>query len=287
MLVFDRLGRASRLGRLALGALLGTAVLMGLLALVVQHLQQRLMYFPDTAHFTPAEAGLPDVSEHAIATPDGARVLAWYGRAAPGQPTILYFHGNAGSLETRSERIRKYMARGLGILMMTYRGFGGSSGRPSEAHNVADARLAYDTLARLGVAARDIIVYGESLGTGVAVQVAASRPVAGLVLDAPYTSMVDLAALHHPYIPGRWFMTDRYETRRHIQDVHVPLLILHGEEDDIVPVAMGREIFALAHAPKTIKTFPGAHHDDHYKFGSYDVLYGWLGLLRRGALRAS
>jgi len=270
----------SLLWRIALATALGTAVVMGLLALIVQHLQQRLMYFPDPAYVTPAQAGLSSVTEQAIATPDGARVLAWYGRAKAGQPTILYFHGNAGSLETRSERIRKYMARGLGVFMMTYRGFGGSSGAPSEAANVADARLAFDALRRLGVPAGDIVVYGESLGTGVAVQVAAARPVAGLVLDAPYTSMVDLARLHYPWIPGRWFMTDRYETRGHIGDVHVPLLVLHGEQDDIVPVAMGREIFALAHAPKTLKTFPGAHHDDHYRFGSYDVLYAWIAALR-------
>jgi fermentation-respiration switch protein FrsA (DUF1100 family) len=123
-------------------------------------------------------------------------------------------------------------------------------------------------------------VYGESLGTGVAVQVAGAKRVAGLVLDAPYTSMVDLAALHHPYIPGRWFMTDRYETRRHIAKVTAPLLVLHGEKDTIVPVEMGREIFARAPGPKTLKTFPAAGHDDHYKFGSYDTLYAWIAALR-------
>jgi pimeloyl-ACP methyl ester carboxylesterase len=92
--------------------------------------------------------------------------------------------------------------------------------------------------------------------------------------------MVDLAALHHPFIPGRWFMTDRYETRRHIANITAPLLVLHGEEDVIVPVAMGREIFSRAPEPKTLKTFPGAGHDDHYKFGSYDALYAWIAALR-------
>ncbi|WP_291180180.1 alpha/beta fold hydrolase [Hyphomicrobium sp.] len=258
---------------------------MGLLALIVPVLQQRLMYFPDTRYFTPAEAGLAGVTERVLETPDGARVIAWYAKARPGQPTILYFHGNAGALETRNARIQKYMARGLGVFMMTYRGFGGSSGKPSEAANVADALLFYDTLVASGVDAADVIVYGESLGTGVAVQVAGQRPVAGLVLDAPYTSMVDLAALHHPLIPGRWFMTDRYETRRHIAAITAPLLVIHGEEDDIVPVAMGREVFARAPEPKTLKTFPGAGHDDHYKFGSYDVLYAWIAALRAGEAR--
>ena len=259
---------------------------MGLLALAVNGLQKRLMYFPDTEYFTPARAGLTGVTERWIETPDGARVLVWQAKAKPGRPTMLYFHGNAGSLETRIERIKKYMAQGLGVFMMTYRGFGGSTGSASEPANVADAKLAYDALVASGVPADDIIVYGESLGTGVAVQVAGARKVAGVVLDAPYTSMVDLAALHYPAIPGRWFMTDRYDTRQHIKAVTAPLLILHGEEDDIVPVSEGREVFGLANAPKEIKTFPGAGHADHYRYGSYDVLYAWIDRLRAGKLTA-
>ena len=266
--------------RLILKLTAGAALAMGLLAMIVPVLQRHLMYFPDTTYFTPAQAGLHGVAERVLETPDGARVIAWYGKAKPGQPTILYFHGNAGSLETRSERIRKYMARGFGVFMMTYRGFGGSSGEPSESSNVADAILAFNALTGSGVDPLDVIVYGESLGTGVAVQVAEEKRVAGLVLDAPYTSMVDLAALHHPFIPGRWFMTDRYETRRHIAKITAPLLVLHGEEDVVVPVAMGREIFSRAPEPKTLKTFPGAGHDDHYKFGSYDALYAWIAALR-------
>jgi fermentation-respiration switch protein FrsA (DUF1100 family) len=263
----------------------GAVLAMGLLAAIVPGLQRRLMYFPDTTYFTPESAGLPGVAEHVIETPDGARVLAWYAPAKAGRPTLLYFHGNGGALETRTERIRKYMARGLGVFMMTYRGFGGSTGYPSEAANVADAKLAYTMLSGM-VDPLDIIVYGESLGTGVAVQVAAERTVGGLVLDAPYTSMVELAALHYPYIPGRWFMTDRYDTRRHIADVAAPLLILHGDADDIIPVAMGREVFDLARPPKVIRIFQGAGHSDHYLFGSYDALYAWIDQVRRGDLRA-
>lgn len=284
MLVSPRMTKPEQAVRLVIKLIAGVALAMGLLALIVPTLQRRLMYYPDTQHFLPADAALDGlVEERVLQTPDGDRVLAWYGKAKPGRPTILYFHGNAGSLETRSERIRKYMARGLGIFMMTYRGFGGSTGEPSEKSNVADAKLAYDTLTA-SVDPKDIIIYGESLGTGVAVQVAAVKKAAGLVLDAPYTSMVELAALHYPYIPGRWFMTDRYETRTHIRDIALPLLILHGERDTIVPVAMGREIYALAPEPKAIRTFPLAGHADHYKFGSYDALYAWIEDLRRGSL---
>lgn len=244
-------------------------------------LQRRLMYFPDTSLVRPETAGLSKVEERRFSAADGTTGLAWYGRAEAGAPTILYFHGNAGALATRSERIRKYMAKGYGIYMMTYRGFGGRPGEPSEKANVADALAAYDDLVAHGVTAGRIVLYGESLGSGIAVQVAAQRPVAGIILDAPYTSMVDLAAVHHPLLPSRWLMTDRYETARTIGTVKAPLLIVHGEEDDIVPVEMGRALDAIANEPKTLVTLPGAGHSDHYLFGSYDVIWGWLEQLAR------
>jgi fermentation-respiration switch protein FrsA (DUF1100 family) len=247
-------------------------------------LQRRLMYFPETTRITPASVDLLAVDEEVLATPDGARVLAWWGRAKPGQPTLLYFHGNAGSFGVRAERIRKYMARGIGVFMMTYRGYGGGTGAPSEAANIADAKFAYDTLVAGGVDPADIILYGESLGSGVAVQVAAERRVAGVILDAPFTSMVDAAAPHYPYLPVRWLLRDRYETMDYIGRVTAPVLIIHGETDALVPVAMGRALYDMAPGPKEIATFPGAGHSDHHLFGSYDVVYRWIDRLRRGRL---
>jgi len=256
------------------------AAVYGLIVLGTVYLQRRLMYFPDTARVAPASVDLFDVEERVLETPDGAHVIAWWGRAEPGQPTLLYFHGNAGSLATRSERIRKYMAHGLGVFMMTYRGYGGSTGAPSEQANVADAKLAYDTLVRGGVDPADIILYGESLGSGIAVQVAAERRVGGLVLDAPFTSMVDLAVLHYPFIPARSLLRDRYETLSHIGSVAAPLLILHGEGDEIIPAAMGLRVYEAARVAKKIVTFPGAGHSDHHLFGSYDALFRWIDKLR-------
>lgn len=255
---------------------LAVIALYGLLVLATYLLQRRLIYFPDTQRISPASVNLPDVEERTLQTPDGEKVLVWYGRAKPGYPTLLYFHGNAGSFEFRQERIRRYMARGIGMYMMTYRGFGGSTGVPSERANVADARLAYDSLRADGVAAADIIVYGESLGSGIAVQIAAEKPVGGIILDAPYTSLVDVAETVYPYLPARLLMTDRYETLTYIGRVTAPLLILQGERDEIVPISMGRAVFAAANEPKTMKTFPEAGHSDHWNFGSYDAAYAWL-----------
>lgn len=260
--------------------LLAIAGLYALAVVVMYTAQRRFMYFPYPVRTPPLVAGLPDVVERVIATLDGEKIIAWYGKAKPSQPTLLYFHGNGGALETRAERIRAYLDRGRGVYMMSYRGYSGSTGSPSEAANVADARLAYDDLVSLGVAAKDIIIYGESLGTGVGVQVAREKKVAGLVLDSPFTSIVERAAQLYPVLPVRMLLSDRYDSLSVIGDVHVPLLIIHGEADDIVPVEMGRRLFAKANEPKEIKTLPGAGHADHYNFGSFEIINRWIDRLR-------
>lgn len=243
--------------------------------------QRRLMYFPDVTRVPPSSYGLIGVEERVLDMPDGARLVGWYGRAAPGRPTVLYLHGNAGNLANRSERVRKYSARGLGIFMLSYRGYSGSTGRPTERANVADAKLAYAALRKDGIAPEDIILYGELLGSGVAVQVAAENPVGGIVLDAPYTSIVDVAAEAYPFLPVRAFMVDRYDTLRYLRDVRAPLLVVHGEEDEVIPVAMGRAVYAAANGPKEIVTLPGAGHSDHHLHGSTEEIFRWIEDLAR------
>jgi hypothetical protein len=247
--------------------------------------QRRLMYFPDRARASPADHGLPQVVELELVTVDGERVRVWYGRAAEGQPTLLYFHGNAGSFPDRANRMRDYLARGRGVFMMTYRGFGGSSGKPSESANVADALLAYDALRSRGVAPRDIIVYGESLGSGIAVQVAALREVGGVILDAPYTSTVDVGVKAYPFLPVRWLMADRYETLTHLPRVSVPLLVVHGDRDRVIPVSMGQAVFEAAGEPKRLVILRGAGHTDHASFGSFEAIQRWLDEVRTGGPR--
>ncbi len=259
----------------AVYVLIALAALMG---------QRRLMYFPDPARVPPASMGLAGVDERILKTPDGAELVAWYAKAAPGKPTILYFHGNAGNLASRAERTRRFMAQGLGVFLLSYRGYGGSTGSPSEAANVADARLAYEALVGgAGVAPDDIVLYGESLGSGVAVQLAAQVPVGGVILDAPYTSIVDVAAEAYPVFPVRLALFDRYETLRYLPDVKAPILVVHGEADTTIPVRMGRAVYAAANEPKELVTIPGAGHSDHHMFGSEDEMFRWLAALPRGA----
>ena len=195
---------------LIVGLLYALLVATGYLA------QRRLLYFPDPTRTPPAAAGLPDVREILIATPDGNQLVAWFGRAKPGNPTLLFFHGNGGSLVDRAQLMRKYLDHGRGMFMIAYRGFAGSTGSPTEADNVADAKLAYDRLVAEGVRPDDIVIYGESLGTGVAVQVAKEKKVAGVILDSPFTSVTDRAAQIYPFLPVRLLLEDRYESSRYI-----------------------------------------------------------------------
>lgn len=242
--------------------------------------QRHLMYVPDRTRVAPDKAGLQGTTEVLLEAPDGARLVAWQAAAQPGRPTLLYFHGNAGNLAGRADRFARYQSLGYGILMLSWRGYSGSSGRPSEAKNLADARLAYDRLIREGVAASDIVLYGESLGSGIAVQLAAEKRVGAVVLDAPYTSVVDVALRTYPYLPVRPLLADRYESDRHIRGVTAPVLILHGERDAVIPVAMGKALYALANEPKRLALFAEGGHVALDEHGAVEVVSRWLGEIK-------
>jgi hypothetical protein len=264
----------------------GFAALYLLVVLAAYLGQRRLLYFPDPRRTPPAAIGLAGVEETVLEAPDGARLIAWRARPRPGQPTLLYLHGNAGNLAMRADRMAHFQRRGYGVLMMAYRGYAGSTGSPSEAANVADARLAYQTLVAAGILPQDIVVYGESLGSGVAVQLAAAEPIGGLVLDAPFTSASDIGAAVYPYLPVRALMVDRYDSVARIGAVRAPLLVVHGEIDDVVPIGYGRRLFAAAPEPKEMATFPRAGHSDHTDHGSLDAIDRWIDRLmtRRAAV---
>ena len=267
----------------AVKLILAIAFAYVLIALVIYFAQRKLTYFPSPDRVLPADVGLPQVAERVIETPDGERVVTWYAKSAPGQPTILYFHGNGGNLAIRAERIRRYLDRGQGMLMMSYRGYSGSSGHPSEAKNLADARRAYEMLIADGIAPADIILYGESLGSGVATRIAVEKPVAGLILDSPFTSAADVGARRYPFLPVKLMMWDRYEVLRHIPNVGAPLLVIHGKRDRVVPYHMGQAVFAAANEPKKLVSFANAGHNDHSLHGSFEAVQDWIHQLPRGA----
>lgn len=243
---------------------------------VAYFVQRKFTYFPNTTRLAPAATGLEGFSEVELPTPDGERLIAWYAPAPPGRPTLLYFHGNGGGLLNRAMRFQRYRNAGFGIFVMSYRGYSGSTGNPSEAHNIADARLVYDHLIKQGLKPSEIFLYGESLGTGVAVQLAASVPVAGVILDAPYTSIVEVGAKSYPILPLRWIMVDRYESDKYVANIKAPLLILHGARDPIIPPEMGRRMHDLAREPKRIVVFPEGHHVDLDNHGAVDIVKAWI-----------
>lgn len=238
--------------------------------------QRRLMYFPSPARVSPLAAGLTDVRERVLRTSDGAELVVWQGTARERQPTLLYFHGNAGGLVNRAQRFADYRALGFGLFAMSYRGYSGSTGYPSEAANVRDARLAYDTLLADGVSPDSIVVYGESLGSGVALALAAEKKTGAVILDAPYTSIVEVAARQYFWLPVRRLLFDRYESDKLIGKVTAPVLILHGALDTIIPVGMGRQLHALANDPKRLIIFEYGHHADLDRHGAVERVKQWL-----------
>lgn len=261
---------------------------LGLVALAVYVLiafaawlgQRRLMYFPNAARVPPTAAGLNGISEQVLRTPDGVDLVAWRAKARGRQPTLLYFHGNAGGLANRANRFAEYQASGFGLFAVSYRGYSGGTGQPSEAANIADARQAYDMLLAEGVAPESIVLYGESLGSGVAVALAAENRVGAVILDAPYTSIVDVAARQYFWLPVRPLLFDRYESAKKIGRVTAPLLILHGALDSLIPLEMGRKLYALANEPKRLVVFDYGHHADLDQHGAIERVKRWLEEIR-------
>ncbi|MGI9520557.1 MAG: alpha/beta hydrolase [Hyphomicrobiaceae bacterium] len=266
-------------------ASIGVLIALGLFAL--WYFQRRLIYQPDVRRVLPKQIGLSSVNEVILERPDGASIVCWYGQARPAQPTLLYFHGNGGNLAGRAERVSAYRKRGRGLLMMSYRGYSGSTSDPTERRNVGDALAAYDFLRDQGVDANDILVYGESLGSGVAVHLATKRHVGAVILDAPFTSLPDVGTLIYPYLPVHLAIRDRYNSIGRIGRIEAPLLIVHGGRDRIVPFRMGRSLFEAANEPKTFAAFPLAGHSDHYQFGSYQKIEAWIDDLRVAAAEAA
>ena len=237
---------------------------------VVYFGNRSFMYFPNPTRPAPAEAGLDHVEEIEIAAADGVTLVAWYAPARGDKSTILYFHGNAANASNRAPRIELIQEHGFGVLYLNNRGYGGSGGNPTEENNVADAITAYDHLIGLGVPPGKIAAYGESLGSGQAVRLAAARPVAAVVLEAPLTSTVDVARRTYFWLPISLLITDKYDNERNIRSVTAPVLILHGEQDGVIAVEMGRRVYRGANQPKRIELFPQGTHDDLFDHGAWE-----------------
>ncbi|ARN80323.1 alpha/beta hydrolase [Methylocystis bryophila] len=232
--------------------------LLGLAGLTI--FQRDLQYFPDPRIVSPAEAGLAQIETLQLTTDDGKRLSAWFSAPAKGRPLILYFHGNSGVLADRRERFQHFRESGFGFLAIAYRGYGGSSGEPTQAGLLLDAEAAYAEASRRGYSGRRLVIFGESLGTSVATMLASRRQAAALVLDSPYLSAVSIAAARYPIFPVGLLMFDPMRTDLAIGQVHIPVMMLHGEADQIIPLSSARALFALANEPKEFIAVAGADH---------------------------
>ena len=270
-----RIGSGSRTMSV-LGWIAGIALALYVGVSAMMYFAQRsLIYFPETIHTTPAAAGLPEAQEVPLKAADGVTVAVWHVPPQDGKPVILYFHGNGGALRYRVERFRKLITDGIGLVALEYRGYGGLSGNPTEQGLIADAEAAYGfAAARYPV--QQIVVWGESLGSGVAVALAAERPVGRVILEAPFTSAVAVGEMRYWYLPVRLLMKDQFRSDERIGKVTAPLLILHGVHDRTIPYAMGEHLFENANKPKHIVRFLDGGHEDLDANGALDAVGRFL-----------
>ena len=263
-----------------LNLVLALAGIFALIVIVGRLLHRYFIYLPDRTRIDPRQAGVAGVEEVMFKAADGTKLIAWYLPAKGDKPTLLYFTGNSGNAANRAGKIKTIAADGYGVFMLNYRRYGGSEGRPSEPRITADAVSAYDTLRGLGVAPHDIVAYGESLGTAVATRLSLQRHVEGLVLEAPFTSIVDVGKLMWKYFPLDLIMADQYRTIDRIGAVTAPLFIVHGGRDAIIPLDQARHVFHAASEPKTMTVVPQAGHNDLFERGAWDKVRGFLTSLR-------
>lgn len=227
-------------------------------------LESGLIYFPSrTILSTPTDVGL-EYEEVFLTTQDGVRIAAWYVPYNDEAPTLLWFHGNAGNIGDRVDLLKIYHDRWqVNQMFVEYRGYGKSEGKVSEEGTYDDARAAVRYLFDQKEASpEELILYGRSLGSAVAVQLATETPSAGLILESPFTSIRDMGKVHYPILARLFPLRIHYDSIRKIGKVQVPLLILHGDRDNIVPIQQGRRLFEAAHEPKTFFTIRNAGHND-------------------------
>ena len=230
--------------------ILGIVVIYILVLILLFIFQRNLMYHPLENNYFGDKLDVI-VEKVKIKTSDNVSLLGWFHKKDLKKfKTIVYFHGNAGSLQNRIHKLNHFKDMDVNFLIIAWRGFSGNEGKPSEEGLYTDANSAIKWLKSLGLKENDIVLYGESLGTGVATEIAQSNNFAGLVLETPFTSMIEAAKNFYPYIPVGLLLKDKYDNQKKIRNINIPVLVMHGEVDQIVPFWMGKKIYEIANQPK-------------------------------------
>jgi len=219
-----------------------------------------LLYHPEENNYDEDQL-ITSIEKVRIKTKDEIELLAWYHNKNINElKTILFLHGNAGSLENRIHKINHFKDMKVNFLLLAWRGFSGNKGKPTEEGLYEDARSAVRWLESKGVSKNNIIIYGESLGTAIAAEIAQNNNFSGVILESPFTSMIAAGKNKYPYLPINFLLKDKYESDKKIKNIKSPILIMHGEVDNIVPFYMGKKMYQLANEPKY---FFFSKYDDH------------------------
>ena len=211
--------------------------------------QRTFMYHPNVKN-TDSTAAQFDYKEVHINSENDIKLKSWFAYANPNNKTILFFHGNAGELSARVYKLNKFHELDLNFLIISWRGFSGNNGKPTEQGLYKDAKNAVGWLEAKGIYKKDIILYGESLGTGVAVELATKDQYSGVILESPYTSMIDMGKRFYPFLPISILQKDKYNSLKKLNMIKSPILVLHGKADTLVPFYMGKKIYDAANEPK-------------------------------------
>ncbi len=251
--------------RFAFRLAVASVVLLGLAVGMLAALQRQLIYFPDAAAVPPAAQTIPGARDLTLRTSDGLELGAWFVpavAAADRHMAVLVAPGNGGNRTDRAALATELSSRGLAVLLLEYRGYGGNPGSPSEDGLARDAVAAQQELERQGYPARRTVYFGESLGGGVVAGLLAHRRPAGLVLRSPFTELADVGAHHYPWLPVRLVLRDRFPVGTHVRDTDVPVTVIYGDRDSVVPTRLSEEVADEAGALFERLVIPGADHND-------------------------
>ncbi|WP_246159566.1 alpha/beta hydrolase [Nocardioides antri] len=233
-------------------------------------LQRQLIYFPDPSPVPPADEVLAGARDVTLQTDDGLTLDAWFVPAREGRDrgmAVLLAPGNGGNRLGRADLAQLLSDRGLAVLLLDYRGYGGNPGSPSEDGLLADARAGAEALEELGFPPERTLYFGESLGTGVVAALQAERPPAGLVLRSPFTELSDVGSHHYPWLPVRALLRDRFPVLDHLEDSEVPVTVVYGDQDTVVPSSLSARVADGAPSLVEEVVLEGADHNDPVMFG--------------------
>ena len=257
--------------------LIYTICLYLIVILITFIFQRSLLYMPSKKQIEPSYYSHTDLKEVKLSTSDGLILKSLFKKPfSINKNTILVFHGNAGHIGHRVEKFKPFIDAGYGLLLVEYRGYADNPGNPHEEGFYKDGKAAINFLSNLNIFPKNTIIYGESLGCGIAVKLSSEISFHSMILEAPFTSIADIAQNHYWYIPAKWMVLDRYDVIGRIDKIKNPLLVIHGKKDNVIKIEFGREVFNAAPEPKEALYINNAGHNNLFEFNIYEKIFRFI-----------